>query len=172
MSQIEVNDQVQLTLPPSVVSRADLSRIIREAESVDNYLTTETARKKSGFSGGDQLVLSEQLTDLLSLNSLEFGDIQQRIGIINKLRRLKDSVPVVHMTFATTVDQEVLQKIVEWLRQSVHQYAVLSIGLQPDLIGGVYVRTTNQVHDMSLRSRLAEKRYLITEAVEAIRAGR
>lgn len=173
MSQEYFKQPEEFVLPPSIISRADLSRIVREAEKVDNYMTTISVHEKSGLSDeGVPLVLSEQLTDIMSINNLEFGNSQQRIKLVNWLRKIKDTVPVIHMTFSTTVDQDILRELVGWIRQSVHKHAVISIGLQPSLIGGVYIRTTNQVHDLSVRAQLANSRHLISELVEEINAGR
>ena len=58
------------------------------------------------------------------------------------------------------------------MRGSVHPQAVISVGLQPALIGGVYVRTPNHVMDLSLRARLKGNRELITKELEALRGSK
>ena len=75
---------------------------------------------------------------------------------------------MVHVTFAASAGRDELAKLVDWVRQSVHPQAVLTIGLSPELIGGAYVRTTNKVFDLSVRSQLAQGRQIIQKELEAL----
>jgi hypothetical protein len=172
MSDTVVKPVEQFVLPPSVVDKVDLSRLVAEAERVDNELTTAAVRAKSGVGQQAQVRLSAPLTDFLSQNTLTLDDAHARTGLIKQLHQLKDSAPVVHMTFATAADSESLQQLVQWLRQSVHPQAVIAVGLQPALVAGVYVRTTNHVHDMSLRAKLASSRGLLLKELETLRVSR
>lgn len=161
-----------LLLPPSVATFIDLSRLVGEVERIDGELIARDAREKVGVERDEEIAFSEQLTDFLAANKLEFGnDSVQRTYLISKLRHLKTVAPTIHMTFASSADSESLQKIVSWLRQSVHPQAIIKVGLQPSLIGGAYVRTANHVHDYSLRAQLAGHRDIITKEVEALRGG-
>lgn len=164
--------QAELTLPPSVMTRVDVSRLITELEQLDNDLVTRDVHIKIDKPLTNQLQFSEQLTDFLSVNSLEIGDSVQRGELIRRARKLKDTAPIVHITFATPADVDSLKQLASWLRQSVHPQSILAIGLQPSLIGGAYVRTPNQVHDFSMRAKLAGHRNLIIEEVEALRGGK
>src|SRR5690606_10661055 len=102
----------------------------------------------------------------------EIGDTLQRAGLINQLRQLKANAPIAHVTFASLVDTESLRQITAWLRESVHPQAVIVVGLQPSLVGGVYIRTPNHVHDFSLRAQLAGHRDIIVKEVEALSGGK
>ncbi len=165
-------NQAALVVPPSVATYADISRLVGEVERIDGELIARDAHKKVGAAADDMPAFSEQLSDFLAANKLELNDDSvQRNYLISTLRHLKATVPTIHMTFATSADKESLQKIVSWLRQSIHPQAVIKVGLQPSLIGGAYVRTTNHVHDFSLRAQLAGHRDAIVEEVEALRGG-
>jgi F0F1-type ATP synthase delta subunit len=61
-----------------------------------------------------------------------------------------------------------LQELIAWLRSSVHPQAVISVGLQPALVAGVYLRTPNHVHDLSMRAVLKKSRGLLTKELEAL----
>lgn len=156
-------------LPPSVVSRVDLARMLDDAERVDNTLTTSAVREKAGGNGEVAMTFSEQFAAFLELNQLQFGAAQQRTAIIKQLRLLKDTVPTVHMTFAVEADRESLGQLVSWLRENVHQQTVIAVGLQPALVAGVYLRTPNHVHDLSLKAKLAGSRDLLVKELEAAR---
>ena len=117
---------------------------------------------------GNDLIFSKQLVEFLELNNIDINDAGIRGQLLIGVRQLKNTVPVVHVTFAAAAEHEELAKFVDWVRQSVHPQAVLTVGLQPDLIGGAYVRTTNKVFDMSIRTQLASGRQIIKQDLEAL----
>lgn len=57
--------QPVLTLPPNVVSKADVSRLVNELERVDNDLTTRAVRDKLTLESAAIPAVSEQLTDFV-----------------------------------------------------------------------------------------------------------
>lgn len=168
-----VKTNVGLALPPSVVSRLDLSRLVSEAERIDNELTAEAVRAKTGSAPQARPAISDQLVEFLQLNKLAFdADSNARTELVKQLRRLKDEAPVIHMTFAVTADAESLQQLAQWLRTSIHPQALISVGLQPALVAGVYLRTPNRVHDFSLRALLSGSHDKLVKELETLRAGR
>ncbi len=154
MIKTQIKSYDNFTLPPSIISKVDVSRLVNEVEQVDSDMTANMVRKRVGASSSSAIEYSDQLSDFLAENELKLSDSRQRSSLIKQLRKLKDSVPIIHMTFATVADRESLRQVVGWLRESVHPQAVIRVGLQPALIAGVYVRTPNRVHDFSMRSRL------------------
>lgn len=161
----------QFTLPSSVVTLVDVAHLVNEIERVDNELTSAAVRAKAGAGQGPQLSLSPQLTDFMNQNKLRPSTGKDRTDLIKQMRLLKDNVPTVHMTFAVEADRESMQELVNWVRTSVHPQAVIAVGLQPGLIAGVYLRTPNHVHDLSLRSQLKNGRGVLLKDLEAIRGG-
>ena len=172
MNETAVKTHADFVLPPTVVSKSDISRLVSEFERVDNDLTTASVRSKVGSSEPTQLALSAQLTDFFTQNVLKPGSSQERAELIKQLRLLKENAPVIHMTFAVTADGESLGKIVQWLRTSVHPQAVISVGLQPALVAGVYLRTPNHVHDFSLRTVLKSQHGMLVKELETLRGSR
>ena len=159
----------EFILPPSVVSKVDVSRLVNEVEQIDNELTTAIVRAKAGAQAPPQPTLSRQLEDFLVQNKMTLVDPRERTNLVKQLRILKDKVPVVHMTFAVPADPESLQKLSAWLRESVHPQAVISVGLQPALVAGVYLRTPNHVHDFSVRGILEQRHDLLVKELEDLR---
>lgn len=170
MTDTQIKDHTTFTLPASIVSRVDVSRLVNEVERLDGEMTAATVRNKIGEAQAFVPVLSEQLTHFLVQNGLTLKESKERSRIVKELRKLKDTVPVIHMTFAVTADPESLAQIAAWLRSSVHQQAVISVGLQPNLVAGVYLRTPNHVHDFSLRKKLESSHGVMVEALETYRA--
>ncbi len=159
---------VAFELPSALIGRADLARIVREVETIDSDLETQKVRgtAKNSYK---MPTMSRGLSDLIELNKINISDDQTRMTFKEQLKILKEKAPIIHMTFAVDADPESLQKLTEWIRQTLHPQALISVGLQPALIGGVYIRTPNHVHDFSMRALFASKRTLITEELEALR---
>ena len=76
------------------------------------------------------------------------------------------------MTFAVSADRESLSQIAHWLRESVHPQAVISVGMQPALVAGVYMRTPNKVFDLSLRGALSGQHGALVKELETYRGRR
>ena len=162
----------QFILPPNVVSRVDVSRLMNELETIDNAMTSGEVRAKTD---GAQVVIpspSNQLAAFLEANHLELTNSAQRSALVEQVRRLKDTVPIIHMTFAVEADPESLAQLAAWLRESIHPQAVIAVGLQPSLVAGVSVRTPNHIHDLSLRGKLDGSHDLLVKEMEALRVGR
>lgn len=159
----------EFVLPPSVVTKVDVTHLVSEIERVDNELTTAAVRAKTGAGQASQLTLSPQLTEFMNQNKLRPNTSQDRSELIKQMRLMKDNVPTIHMTFAVEADRQSLQQLAAWLRVSVHPQAVIAVGLQPGLIAGVYLRTPNQVKDLSLRAMLKSGRGLLVKDLEALR---
>ena len=156
--------------PPALVGRRDLTRVLRELEQLDNELESQKARSH-GEAQYHMPAISQVLNDMLTTNKVDIANDQTRMKFREQLRKLKDHAPVIHMTFAAEADPGAIQQIVAWIRQELHPQALISVGLQPSLIGGVYVRTPNHVHDFSLREHMKGKRDVIVQSLEQISGG-
>lgn len=158
-----------LMLPSTVMTKTDVSRLLNEVESIDNDYRTAAVRSRVGVTASQPSTVSEQLSDFMAANRVTaIGDDGQRRWLLAALRQLKHSLPTVHVTFASAADRQSLQRIVEWLRGSIHPHAVIMVGLQPSLVGGVYIRTSNRVFDFSIRKQLAGQRGTLVKELEAL----
>lgn len=169
MTESTPKTHADFILPPSIVTRIDISRLVHEVEWIDNELTANAVRSKSGGEAHAEPATSGPLQDFLTQNKLSLADSLGRTDIIKQLRLLKDKVPTIHMTFAVTADRESLGELVLWLRQSVHPQTVIAVGLQPALVAGVYLRTPNHVMDLSMRTILRDSRSKLSEQLGALR---
>lgn len=155
-----------LLLPPGLIGHSHLSRLIRELEVVENDIEAQKARHpKTALKEPD---LSQTLADCVELNKIKITDSQERMHFKAALGVMKDKAPTMHFTFAVEADPESLAKLVAWVRTEIHPQALITVGLQPSLVGGTYLRTPNHVHDFSLRALLHDKRTVIVKELEAI----
>lgn len=162
MSQAAAN----YILPSALVRKADLARLLREIETLDGELEAQKVRARGQEVSYRLPNLSQALGDFLDQNKLDITDDQGRMELVEQLRKLKDQAPIVHMTFATEADPESLGQLVAYMRKELHPQTLLSVGLQPGLVAGAYVRTPNHVHDFSVRAVLSKKRGVIAEDLE------
>jgi F0F1-type ATP synthase delta subunit len=157
--------QVEYVFPAALIGRSDLARLVREVESFDNDLEAQKVRSH-GTESYSLPTMSRSLNDFIEINKLDMSNDQVRMALKERLRNIKDKAPVIHMTFAVEADPEFLQRLVTWLRQEIHPQTLLSIGMQPSIIAGVYMRTPNHVHDFSIKTLLAGKRDIIVKELE------
>jgi len=169
MTEVVTKTHADFVLPALIVSRIDLSHMVDEAQRIDNELTAATVRAKAGAAAPPAPTISEQFAAFLNDNQLSFTDSHERSMLVKELRLLKDTVPVMHMTFAVEADRDSLAVLAQWIRQSLHPQAVIAVGLQPALVAGVYLRTPNHVHDLSLRAKLRGSRDILIKELEAAR---
>lgn len=169
MNEPKIKTYVDFILPPAVVTKRDVSHLVTEAEWIDNELTTAQVREKTGSNTPVEAAMTREFSDFLEQNSLAFDNSHERTELIKQMRSLKEKVPVIHMTFAVKADAESLQKLVAWVRESVHPQAVIEVGLQPALVVGVYLRTPNKVHDLSVRALLEGRHDPLVKELEALR---
>lgn len=169
MNEAQAKTTADLMLPPNVVTKVDLSRLVNEVEKIDDELTTASVRAGVGAPQQVAPTVSERLLSFLQQNRLNLNDNNLRSTLIKQLHQLKDSAPVLHMTFAVEADNESLMQLAQWLRETVHPQALIAVGLQPGLIAGVYLRTPNHVHDMSLRHLLDGGHEVLVNDLEALR---
>lgn len=78
MTKSATKTYADFTLPLSVVSRADLERLVLEFERVDNELTAADARHKLGAHKHFVPAMSEALEDFLETNNLEIDGTRER----------------------------------------------------------------------------------------------
>jgi len=169
MSKAEVKDYTEFTLPPVLVTKVDVARLVHEFEAVDNALTAKSVRKKAGANSEEMPAFSSQLQEFLDANPVDLENSGARSAYIKQLHLLKDNVHVMHMTFAVVADPESLQQLSAWLRESIHPQTVIDAHLQPALVAGVHLRTANRVFDLSVRNALKEKRGELKKELEALR---
>jgi F0F1-type ATP synthase delta subunit len=157
----------EFILPSALIGRADLARLIREVEAIDSVLATQKV-KAQGEVSYHMPTMSQSLSDFLAINKVDLANDRARMVLKEQLEELKDKAPIVHMTFATSADPETLQELVDWVRKQLHPRALISVGLQPALVGGVYMRTPNHVYDFSLRALMSDKRDVISRQLEEL----
>jgi F0F1-type ATP synthase delta subunit len=166
-----VSDTVQpalapeaFVLPPRLIGRSHISRVLREVEAVDTYMASQAIRSPqiSPVVPG----VSRVLRELVEVNRCDLADQKQRQRLAARLRKTKDSAPVAHVTFAIEPDVLILTELTQWLRANVHEFVLVSAGVQPNIIGGCVVRTPDKVYDFSFKKHFVGKQALLSQAIK------
>ena len=152
-----------LTLPIQIVSSADISHLLRELETLEDFLRQAAIRSPGSSSSTNLPSTSRVLDDFGTTNKLNWLRPADRQAAIHFLTELKAYAPVIHISFASDPSAAVTGKIITWFRANVHPEALLRIGLEPSLAAGCEVRTANKVFDFSIRRRFTEQRAMLIQ---------
>lgn len=144
-----------LKLPNGLIGRSDVSRLMREMNGLNDFF----AGAKTRPAGSPMSVpkVSRLLEALAAENKLNLLDDQQRSRLQAQLDELYKNAPSLHISFAVEPSPKAFEKILVWIRQNIHQQALVQIGLQPAIAAGCMLRTTNRMFDMSLRTHLMKQ---------------
>lgn len=155
-----------LQLPLNIVGKGDINRLERELAAVEEFISSSEVRE-----AGTQPKMprtSRLFDELVQQNNLNALLSEDRSKIRGFLTGLKNSAPVIHISFSADPSPLFTQKLVGWLRQNIHPSLLLSIGLQPSIGAGCIIRTTNKYFDMSLRQRFLDKREVLVSKLHVV----
>jgi hypothetical protein len=145
-----------LQLPYSIVSPANVNRLVRELETIDNFLSQAALRQ-----GGTPVNLprsGQLLTDFINLNKLNLlqkDDLKKARAFMAGMQKY---APAITISFSVEPTSVFINKLIIWLRQNIHPALLLKVGLEPNLVVGCIVRTTNKQFDFSLKKHLSQHR--------------
>jgi len=150
-------------LPSLISTPGDLSRLIRELDTLDDYLNQAALRSSQDVSKLPQT--SKALEELASMNSLNLLKTDDRKAFKELLDEIKKNAPTIHFGFATPPSLTFLNKLVSWLRSNIHPQLLIKVGLEPSIVGGCMVRTTNKQFDFTLRKHFILKHDVLLQGI-------
>lgn len=153
-------------LPGSIATAADVGRLQREVEAVDNFLRQAAIRQPGS---PIQMPRTSKLFDeLVTLNKVNVLVATERQQLSHFLESLRVGAPILHFSFNADPSPNFSAKLVTWIRQNIHPFALLQIGLQPTIGAGCVVRSTNKYFDFSLRQHFASQRPLLISKLKGV----
>lgn len=156
---------LDIKLPTAVATKHQFVRFLAEFESLDGELTNQEIRASTGVEGGPGAAENLSIAQFLQENGIALTDSDGRTHMLEGLRSLRKTAPVVHLTFAGEADPASLAEIADWFRKNMNPHTLIEVGLQPGLVAGTYIRSQNKVYDYSLRSRIIGKRDSLVDAL-------
>lgn len=159
----------ELVLPRIIVSRSDISRLLRELESLeenqrqqDLKVKSSSRAKKVGF------YVTAYLRQVAEGLSVDLDKSTERQKLADYLAATKEQAPQVHMDFAAEPSASLLETIADWLRVNVDSRTLLQTGVRPAIIAGCTLRTSNKFYDFSLRSHFTKAEDVLRKEVRAL----
>lgn len=152
---------MELKLPSTIVSSSDITRLLRELGSLNDFFIASQNRP-----GGTPMTppkLSRLLNQLAHDNNCNLLEEKQRQQLQAAIEQTVKQAPVLHISFATDPPTRALETILVWFRTNIHPQALLQVGIQPNIAAGCVLRTPSRWIDMSLRSRLQKHEPYLVE---------
>lgn len=157
-------DTKKLVLIENIVGKHDISNILRELQSIDEFLKQASIRQP-----GTPMklpVTGRLLEEMVQTNNLNLLNAPDRKVLDEFLNEILQTAPLLHISFAIDPSPLLIRKLVLWLRKNIHQYVILQIGLHPNIGAGCVLRTTNKYFDLSLRQKFTDQRDLLLEQLK------
>lgn len=151
-------------LPVIVATPSDIGRMLRELEAIDN----ELLQKELSGKQINAPKLSTLINETVSMNKIDVTNKDERKKLQNFLGNLKQSAPVLHMSFSADPTVAFMGKLLAWLRREIHPLVLVSVGLQPNLGAGCVVRSTNKYFDLSLRKNFDKSKSILLDKLSEI----
>lgn len=153
----------KITLPPEVISPTDISRLRRSSRELADYLRQADLSGRNVSPPGNHLL--SKFAEANSLDLSKVGDCERAGKLLDELSEI---APKIHISFAAEPSNKFMQKIAGWFRSNINPLTLLTIGLQPSVAAGCYLRTTNRYFDLSLRRHLLEKSQILIDKLEGL----
>lgn len=163
---VKLDKPDQLVLPSSVTGRSEISRLLLEIEAVDYDFEAQAIRNPDAAL--IMPAISRRLQELTTVNNVSVEDTKHRKHLIELLRTAKDKAPTLHIAFASEPDPAILSQLVSWIRQNLHPVALVTVGVQPALVGGCIIRTPDHIYDFSFRNHLRSAQPMLMERLKAL----
>jgi len=144
-----------INLPPSVYTSRQVLDLGRELELLSENLQRRQIMTKLGVIQIDKDAdkLSPDMLDFLqnmSMTNLVATDIQQLIITV----KAASNWPLIRITLATQLQKPQKIELVQWFRANLSANLLFQFGCDPELIGGMIVRTPARQYDWSFHTRL------------------
>jgi hypothetical protein len=157
---------VAKSLPSSVYSPDHLRYCINELESYANVIEM-IAR---GAQGKELPALSRESLDLLDAF---MADKDRRNGtaingLTQELTKLQETAKVVSITLAATAPHGLKEELVTWLRTNITPELLVEFHVNPDIAGGLVLRSFNRVFDESFRNHLLTQPERFTRILDGV----
>jgi len=129
--------------------------VLRNLEDVLDKGIQNAIRTEEGVDFRDLPEVSSSLAELVRENELDVStDSLRNLG--TWLEDLKHNAPVVRFTFASEPTNEVISKLIKWLRDLSGETVLIRTSVQPTVAAGCIVHTPSHQYDFSLRNELLE----------------
>jgi len=158
-----------LKLPNSIISYADITRLMREINGLNDFFVD--AKSRTAGTAMQLPKITRTMDQLARENAANLLKDDERTRLMKGLDEISNRAPKFHISFAVEPSPRALERILVWMRQNIHPQVLLQVGLQPAIAAGCTLRTTNKVFDMSLRANLKKQSGYLTQLIKGAADG-
>ena len=137
-------------LPLSIVSRSDIIRLQKTLQSYEAQLHQAKLRNEKISAPTHDTALYE----LAEANGLQLSLASDRMYIQKQLDDYQKHTIEVTVSFANQPSEQALGTLTHWLRTHINSAVLIRVTIQPSIVGGCIVRTTNKVFNFDFRHML------------------
>ena len=153
-------------LPASVYSPDHLRFVVEELE---RYVSTLLTLNR----GGQGVTLPELSPESLAviaagLEPAQASDAQAIMRLTVDLAHKLNTAVTMAVTLAALAPHALKEEMVAWLRENVSPDILVEFHVDPDIAGGMVLRSLNRVYDDSFRVHLLEKPRRFTEILTSV----
>lgn len=134
--------QSKETLPLSIHSRADIARVRRELQAYAELAQQARVAKRDAPAVEH---FSQSLIDVANIHSVSLMNSSERSDLETYLETIHRTAPVVHIKFAVTPTIRTVERLLEWFRTAIQGDVLVQTAVDPSIVVGCQVRTTNKV---------------------------
>jgi hypothetical protein len=154
-----------MKLPPELYSPEQLQYVATEL----NDYAIVLAERRRGQRGTRLPQLSDDSQLMLETLVEKDRDKDHEIAVLAaEIEQALRGGKIVSVTLAASPSRKLKTEIVEWFRTQIDPQMLIRFLVNPDIAGGMVVRTTSRIHDYSFRNRLLEKPDRFTKALENV----
>lgn len=149
-------------LPSSVQTRSDVARMVREIVEYDELVRQAELRGAQPPSV-NHLSVPLRATAEIFKNKLDTSDARRKLS--ERLKILHKAAPQIHISFAVQPPVNAVERVLGWFRTNAHPATLIQISIDPSIVVGCRVRTTNRVFDFSFAKLLDESKDILEAGV-------
>lgn len=139
--------------------------MIREVLEYDE-LVRQAELRGAQLPSVNQLSVQLRATAEVFKNQLDSAEARRKLA--ERLKFLHKAAPQVHLSFAVQPPVRVIERLLGWFRANAHPATLVQISLDPSIVVGCRVRTTNRVFDFSFAKLLDESNGILEKGVVSL----
>lgn len=162
--------ETKLTLPPSIISPHDLSRLEIELHEYSNWFSHNAIKQHVNVSRGTPMpgLSTDAITMLRSCS--QNGTINQQIldSLLVSIKQLSNHAPSLTITLAAPAGNETKQALTAWCRANIDPNILVSFKFNATILGGMILRCGSHIFDWSFRRGVLNNRYKFAEVLRRV----
>ena len=153
-------------LPVSVYTLDQVQLGMMELQAYASNLRERSTTQRTNSAHPSLSVEGQALVDELPL--AKRADATTLEALATELEEMVAREPRVSLTLAGLASHHLREELVGWLRTNIRPNLLVDFHTNPDIAGGMVVRTTNHVYDFSFRRHLLESPARFTRILDRV----